>query len=94
MATSEGAKEELLLGRLVKLTREVPSSIAAWEDSQSVLLPEGDAGEWASTLARLTRDGSARRALAERGLHRASAEFAWPIVARRHLDFFDELTDG
>jgi len=42
LATSEGAKEELLLGRLVKLTREVPSSIAAWEDSQSVILPEGD----------------------------------------------------
>jgi hypothetical protein len=33
-----------------------------------------------------------RRELAERGLRRARQEFAWPVVARRHLEFFDELT--
>ena len=59
-----------------------------------VLLEEGDAGAWTSTLTKMFRDDSARRDLAERGLHRARAEFAWPVVARRHLDFFDELTDG
>src|SRR3954451_23939564 len=42
VATKEGAREELPFGRVVKLTREVSSSIAAWEDSQSVILPEGD----------------------------------------------------
>lgn len=59
-----------------------------------VLLPEADVGEWTAALTRLLRDASARRDFAERGLHRARAEFAWPIVARRHLDFFDELMDG
>jgi hypothetical protein len=33
-----------------------------------------------------------RRDLADRGLRRARTEFAWPIVAKRHLEFFDELT--
>jgi hypothetical protein len=38
------------------------------------------------------QDAAARRELADRGLRRARTEFAWPIVARRHLGFFDELT--
>lgn len=59
-----------------------------------VLLPEDDADAWAVTLARLIRDEPARRELADRGLRRARSEFAWPVVAKRHLDFFDELTDG
>jgi glycosyltransferase involved in cell wall biosynthesis len=68
---------------------EIPHVIA----DAGVLLPEADVDEWAATLTRLVRDASARRALADRGLRRARTEFAWPIVAKRHLDFFDELTD-
>jgi glycosyltransferase involved in cell wall biosynthesis len=59
-----------------------------------VLLPEADPEEWTAALTRLARDGSARRELAGLGLRRARAEFAWPIVAKRHLDFFEELTAG
>jgi hypothetical protein len=32
-----------------------------------------------------------RRELAAAGLERAGAEYAWPVVARRYLDFFEEL---
>jgi glycosyltransferase involved in cell wall biosynthesis len=56
-----------------------------------ILLPEADAGAWAAALGRLLADKEARRDLADRGLRRARLEFAWPVVARRHLDFFDEL---
>ena len=32
-----------------------------------------------------------RRDLSDRGLRRARTEFTWKVVARRHLEFFDEL---
>src|SRR5262245_51096380 len=37
-----GAKEELSFSRLIKLTREVASPFAGSENSQAVMLPEGD----------------------------------------------------
>jgi glycosyltransferase involved in cell wall biosynthesis len=58
-----------------------------------ILLPEGDVAGWAATLARVTGDAGLHRDLADRGLRRARTEFAWAVVARRHLAFFDELTE-
>jgi glycosyltransferase involved in cell wall biosynthesis len=57
-----------------------------------ILLPENDVEAWASALTKLLTHSAARRALGEKGMQRARVEFAWPVVARRHLDFFDELT--
>jgi glycosyltransferase involved in cell wall biosynthesis len=55
------------------------------------VLPEADPAAWAAGLGELL-DSPARRAeLAAAGLDRARAEFAWPVVARKHLEFFDEL---
>jgi glycosyltransferase involved in cell wall biosynthesis len=59
-----------------------------------ILLPEDDAAGWAATLTRVLSDATVRRDLADRGLRRARTEFAWTVVARRHLEFFDELTAG
>ena len=42
IATPEGKKEKLPLDRLVKLTREPVPMVSAWEESQAVLLPDGD----------------------------------------------------
>jgi glycosyltransferase involved in cell wall biosynthesis len=36
-------------------------------------------------------DDELRRNLSERGRHRVETKFAWPIVAREHLDFFETL---
>jgi glycosyltransferase involved in cell wall biosynthesis len=58
-----------------------------------VLLPEGDAPAWTAALSRVLGDPGHARVLADRGLRRARTEFAWPIIARRHLAFFDELVD-
>jgi len=59
-----------------------------------ILLPEADAAGWAAALTRVTADDGLRRDLADRGLRRARTEFAWAVVARRHLEFFDELTEN
>lgn len=56
-----------------------------------VIVPEADADAWASALDALLADDCARRALAGRALARARAQYAWPPIARAHLDFFSEL---
>ncbi len=56
-----------------------------------LVIPEDDIGQWADTIDRLVENESLRVDLSVRGLARARAEFSWPVVARRHLDFFDEV---
>ncbi len=56
-----------------------------------IVIAEGDAARWAATIDRVAADGTLRDDLGARGMARARAEFAWPIVARRHLDFFEEV---
>jgi glycosyltransferase involved in cell wall biosynthesis len=72
---------------LASRSGEIPHVMA----DAGVLLPEDDAPAWAGALTRVLRDAGARRELADRGLRRARTEFTWSAVARRHLDFFDEL---
>jgi glycosyltransferase involved in cell wall biosynthesis len=55
------------------------------------LLPEDDVGSWADEIDRLAGDPAARDELARRGLERARTRFAWPVVARAHLEFFEDL---
>lgn len=66
---------------------EIPHVVA----DAGILLPEGDASAWAAALTRVLTDAGCRRDLADRGLRRARTEFEWRVVARRHLEFFDEL---
>jgi phosphatidyl-myo-inositol dimannoside synthase len=56
-----------------------------------VILEEHDIDGWTGAIDRLINDTEARDDLAERGLTRARERFALPVVARAHLDFFDEL---
>ncbi len=56
-----------------------------------IVVREGDGAAWTDALARLLSDAGARRDLGARGRVRAEAEFAWPVVARRHLVFFQQL---
>ena len=52
---------------------------------------EQDEQGWRRKLGDLL-DSPARRAeLAARGIDRAHSLYAWPIVARRYLEFFDQL---
>ena len=67
---------------------EIPHVI---EDAGAVV-PEADEAKWAAALAALLESPARRAELADRGLERAR-QFSWPVVARRHLEFFDELLD-
>lgn len=56
-----------------------------------LLVGEDDVARWAATLDTLSEDRVGLAAMSGRALARAHAVYAWPIVARRHLDFFEEL---
>ena len=66
---------------------EIPHVLA----DAGVVVPENDLTQWTTTIDRVLADSSVRNELACRGLARARAEFSWPVIARRHLDFFDEV---
>jgi glycosyltransferase involved in cell wall biosynthesis len=59
-----------------------------------VIVGESDVAGWAAAILALLGDPNWCRELADRGLQRAHTEFAWPAVARRHLDFFESLLHG
>lgn len=58
------------------------------------IVPEGDEIGWVAALQELLEDTTQRRELSQRGRARAEAVYAWPLVARRHLEFFDEILEG
>jgi glycosyltransferase involved in cell wall biosynthesis len=66
---------------------EIPNVVG----SAGVIAGEKDVPAWSRTLTELLEDRPRREELAARGLQRARDEFAWPIVARRYLDFFDSI---
>jgi glycosyltransferase involved in cell wall biosynthesis len=57
----------------------------------AVLVDGDDPAAWRHAIEQLLFDDRQRAALAVRGLERARTRFAWPLVARAHLDFFEEL---
>lgn len=56
-----------------------------------LVVNEHDGSAWADALDRLLSDAGMRREFAARGRARAEAEFAWPVIAARHLDFFQRV---
>jgi len=59
-----------------------------------VIVPEGIPQAWAQELAALIDSPHRRRELGARGLSRAHDRFAWSIVARQHLAFFEQLLEA
>jgi glycosyltransferase involved in cell wall biosynthesis len=56
-----------------------------------MIVPEADEAGWTCAINRLLADAAHRSALADAGLQRVGAQFALPVVARRHLEFFRSL---
>ena len=69
---------------------EIPYVIA----DAGVVAGEKDQGAWVRAISELLESPARRRDLAERGRARAVANYAWPIIARRHLEFFEELIES
>jgi glycosyltransferase involved in cell wall biosynthesis len=59
-----------------------------------VVVGEKDEQGWLEALSDLLESPSRRAELAEKGLQRAYAVYAWSVVAKQHLEFFTELLDG
>ncbi len=58
------------------------------------VVSEQDLGDWCRVLSDLLENPARRRELALRGLERARTRFDWPVVARQHLDFFQQICEG
>ena len=66
---------------------EIPHTVG----EAAVLVDERDEVAWAAAIARLLESPARREELSRQGRERAQRLYAWPVVARQHLDFFDEL---
>jgi len=56
-----------------------------------LLVDEADVPGWTDAIDRLLGDPMGRSDLSARGLARAHERYAWPVVARAHLAFFEEV---
>jgi glycosyltransferase involved in cell wall biosynthesis len=54
-----------------------------------IVLPERDVRAWREAIESLLVDPDARRARGSSGVARVRDRYAWPVVAGRHLAFFD-----
>ncbi len=59
-----------------------------------IVVGEKDLSGWVRTLDRLIEDETLRADLSQRGRVRAVDHFAWPVIARRHIDFFEQILAG
>jgi glycosyltransferase involved in cell wall biosynthesis len=59
-----------------------------------LLVGESDRATWRETIERVLHDPAVRCDLARRGRARVEQRFAWPVVARQHLEFFESLVLG
>jgi glycosyltransferase involved in cell wall biosynthesis len=55
---------------------------------------EGDIAALADALDSLLEDPALHATLSGIAVDRARTHFAWPVVARQHLDFFDAILDS
>ena len=60
-------------------------------EDAGVIVGERDHAQWARALGDLLESPARRAELARRGSARVRAHYAWPVVARRHLEFFASL---
>jgi glycosyltransferase involved in cell wall biosynthesis len=68
---------------------EIPYVVA----DAGIICGERDRGAWLTGLGALAGDAARRRDYSARALERAR-HFAWPAVARRYLDFFNDLLEN
>ena len=56
-----------------------------------IVVGEKDVAGWVRTLDRLLEDEALRIDLSQRGRVRAEGHFAWPVIAQKHIEFFEQL---
>jgi len=63
-------------------------------EDAGLLVAEKNVTAWTAALDRVLRDDGLRRDLSSRGRQRALSTYDWPIVAREHTRFFQQLIEG
>ncbi len=58
------------------------------------IVAEADESAWVKALADLLESPARRDDLGRRGIDRARTHYDWPVIARRHLEFFEELLEA
>jgi glycosyltransferase involved in cell wall biosynthesis len=58
------------------------------------VVSETDDAAWTKCISELLESPDIRRELGERGRARVLQEFDWPIIARKHLNFFEEVLEN
>src|ERR1019366_4025527 len=66
---------------------EIPNVVGG----SGLVVEEKDEAGWARAITDLIDDRERRAAFASQGLARAHDGFAWPVVARSYLDFFESV---
>ncbi|XXF79111.1 glycosyltransferase family 4 protein [Myxococcaceae bacterium GXIMD 01537] len=66
---------------------EIPHTVG----DAGIIVPESDESAWVRELEALLESPQRRTELTERGRARALDTFAWPRVAKRHIDFFESV---
>jgi len=57
------------------------------------LVAEDDVASWTMTIDCLLQEHAIRDVFVQQGLARARQCFAWPVIAQRHLEFFEGLLE-
>jgi glycosyltransferase involved in cell wall biosynthesis len=60
----------------------------------AMIVPEADDARWVAAIEQLLDDARFRSELAARGIERARSCYSWPVIARKHIEFFGELLDS
>lgn len=55
------------------------------------IVREGDQTAWIERLGEMLENPVLRAELSHRGLERARTSYSWPVVARHHLEFLEEI---
>ncbi len=58
-----------------------------------MIVAEADDRAWIKAISDLLSNPQERSRLSKTGIDRAHSVFAWPIVAKQHLEFFDAVVD-
>jgi glycosyltransferase involved in cell wall biosynthesis len=66
---------------------EIPHVVA----DAGILVREDDREAWTRLVSAMLSDAGMRDDFGRRGRSRAESTFAWPVVARQHLAFLEEL---
>jgi glycosyltransferase involved in cell wall biosynthesis len=59
-----------------------------------IIAPERDEQAWVDALRMLISSPDKRRELSDAALARVHEQFAWPVIARRYLEFFEAVSES